>query len=235
MPDTMKKGLDLIPGDKAVVMLSGGPDSAACLAHANAFCEDGVVNVYVDFDQSMSEVEKKLVKKQSEYYDNDSIIFDVGEIAHQAHGIRDKVETEDKSDILGSEDLRYYPLRNIQMMLMGGKVADMVGADDLYVGLHSFGNTPDSSEDTLEPLSQSMDAASTTEGGFQIAMPFSGHGWEEGIAYGHDLGAPWHLTYSCYREPESLDDPKHCGKCYSCQQRKEKFEEAGVDDPIEYE
>ena len=47
---------------------------------------------------------------------------------------------------------------------------------------------------------------------------------------GSELGVDFSLTYSCYKGGE-----KHCGKCGTCVERKEAFEQAGINDPTEYE
>jgi 7-cyano-7-deazaguanine synthase len=63
-----------------------------------------------------------------------------------------------------------------------------------------------------------------------LLTPFIRWKKEQIVAVGKQLGAPLHLTYSCYMGRE-----KHCGKCATCIERRRAFEMAGVKDETEYE
>jgi hypothetical protein len=69
-----------------------------------------------------------------------------------------------------------------------------------------------------------------TEKEISIEAPFSGKPKSETIKAGAELGVPFELTWSCYR-----DGPLHCGKCESCVNRKKAFAQAGIRDPTEYD
>jgi 7-cyano-7-deazaguanine synthase len=63
----------------------------------------------------------------------------------------------------------------------------------------------------------------------RIEAPFSNLQKSEVLKIGKQLGVPFELTWSCYRNEE-----KHCGRCESCMNRKNAFKEAKIDDPTEY-
>lgn len=63
----------------------------------------------------------------------------------------------------------------------------------------------------------------------RVATPFLAHSKTAIVARGAALGAPLHLTWSCY-QGEAL----HCGRCGTCVERREACQRAGVEDPTEY-
>lgn len=229
----MKTGIDLVvEGDHAVVLLSGGTDSAVLLAHANEYYEE-VSSVYVDFGKDPSLAERYTSTKLADHYDSNLVVFDNEHISDQVQAMDRVVDVKDKSELEDSEHQDYYPLRAINMIMLGGMVADMTEADDLYVGFHEgLGNTPDSNVDVSAGMEKAM--AHSSSSSFQVCMPFAGHSRGEVIAYGDQLDVPWVKTYSCYGEAGNPKKPVHCGECFSCVQRREKFQEAGVEDSAQF-
>ena len=69
-----------------------------------------------------------------------------------------------------------------------------------------------------------------TDKHIEVVSPFCNINKIDIVKIGTELGVDFSLTYSCYKGNE-----KHCGKCGTCQERKEAFEKAGITDPTEYE
>jgi 7-cyano-7-deazaguanine synthase len=122
------------------------------------------------------------------------------------------------------------PFRNGIMLSIAAGYAESVNADAIVLGNH-FGDHaiyPDCRVNFIGPMSDAIKQG--TYAGIELISPFSRVDKTE-IAYlGSVLGVPYALTYSCYK-----GGVKHCGKCGTCVERKEAFEKSGVSDPTEYE
>ena len=93
---------------------------------------------------------------------------------------------------------------------------------------------PDTRPEFVEAMNKAVNLASKrymeTGRGFSIECPIIRWTKKEIIQAGATLGVPFELTWSCYQDGELA-----CGRCSSCQDRLKGFEEAGLEDPLEYE
>ncbi len=101
-------------------------------------------------------------------------------------------------------------------------------AGDVVPHLVSNSIYPDCREDFVIPFSRAMQMGN--EPPVIVEGPFLHVSKTDIVRTGYDLGAPFHLTWSCYKGGE-----KHCSKCGTCVERREAFSLAGVTDPTEYE
>lgn len=99
--------------------------------------------------------------------------------------------------------------------------------DEVWLGVHGGDHHiyPDCRPDFIDPLALAVHAAY----GIAIRAPFLHTDKAGAASLGHTLGAPLHLTWSCYEGGQT-----HCGRCGTCVERAEAFHLAGIPDPTQY-
>jgi len=221
-----------------VVLLSGGLDSATCLALARA---DG-------FDPACLLVQ---------YGQRHAVELDRARVVAQAQGVRDvRVVTVDLRAIGGSAltaevpvpkdrpagaraegiPVTYVPARNTVFLALALGLAETIGATDLYIGVNAvdYSGYPDCRPEFIrafEALANLATRAGVEGARFRIHAPLSGMTKAEIIHTGTRLGVDYALTHSCY-DPDA--EGRACGRCDSCLIRREGFRAAGVADPTSY-
>jgi 7-cyano-7-deazaguanine synthase len=122
------------------------------------------------------------------------------------------------------------PFRNGVFLAVTVAYAASVRADTILYGAHGSDeeNYPDCRREFYKAFEEAARLGTETE--ITIDAPFSGMTKAEMIMRGTELGVPFHLTWSCYR-----NGLLHCGACESCNNRKKAFLKAGIPDPTEYE
>ncbi len=213
--------------NKCVVVLSGGPDSATVAYWA---------------------------KKHG--YDTYAISFKYGQIAAKeveyARKIADKLQiplkTVDLSalkDVFGgvtslcnrsipmTSDFSspiIVPFRNAIFLSIAVSYASSICANKIFYGAHGSDEPfyPDCRREFYKAYEKAARLGTDSE--ITIEAPFSDRPKAGIVKIGTELGVPFNLTWSCYRNGK-----KHCGKCESCTNRKKAFTEAGIVDPTEYE
>ena len=124
----------------------------------------------------------------------------------------------------------YVPFRNAHFLAVAVSWAEVLGAEKIYIGAveQDSSGYPDCRPAYYEAFNEVIKAG-TKEGRIEIVTPLIAHAEGGDRAPGLELGAPFHLTWSCY----SRED-KACGVCDSCVLRLRAFREAGAQDPIPY-
>ena len=223
------------PGDKkrAVVLLSGGLDSAtACAMAAN----DGLELYCLSFDYGQTlKGELDCAGKLARHYgakDHKILRLDLASIGGSALTDpsidipMDRDENE-MADIPPS----YVPARNTIFLSIALAWAEVLDADHIYIGVNAvdYSGYPDCRPDFIEAYQFMTDRATRrgVEGSpIRIATPLL-HLSKSGIVRrGLELGVPYQYTWSCYTGGENP-----CGRCDSCVLRAKAFREAGVADP----
>ena len=122
------------------------------------------------------------------------------------------------------------PFRNGIMLAIACGIAESNGLKRVMIANHAGDHSiyPDCRPEFVKAMDSAMTAG--TYEGVKLAAPYTnitkGDIVKKGVALGIDYGK----TYSCYRGKE-----RHCGRCGTCQERKEAFKEAGIIDPTNYE
>lgn len=129
----------------------------------------------------------------------------------------------------------YVPARNAIMLSIALAYAETVNADEIYIGAHclDYSGYPDCRPEFIKAYQAMADLATkrAIEGRpIKIQVPLIQLDKKQIIEKGRELGVPFELTRSCYRE-----GAKSCGTCDSCVLRKKGFTEAGIKDPVEYD
>lgn len=226
---------------KAVVLLSGGVDSATCLARAvEAFGKRNVFALIAWYGQRHKR-EIESARKLSELYDVESAEVDLTEVfGLSSCSLLEKnnvdVENGDYADQIkragGKPVATYVPFRNGLFLSAAASLALSVGADTIVYGAHmddAAGNAyPDCSEDFVEKMNAAV--AAGTGGQVRVWAPYVHSNKAKIVADGLRLGVPYEVTWSCYKGGD-----RACGKCGTCIDRLKAFKANGAVDPIEYE
>jgi len=221
---------------KAVVLLSGGLDSTTTLAQAIA---DGneVTALSFRYGQRHSR-ELTSASNVAKFYGVNHVIVDLDLSMFRSALTREEIEVpenRDESQMGKDIPVTYVPARNIIMMSVAAGLCESVDADRIYIGANvvDYSGYPDCRPEFFEAFENMIKVG--TKAGVEghpigIVTPILKCSKADIVRLGKKLGAPLHLTWSCYEGGE-----KACGKCDSCQLRLRGFQEAGYKDEIEYE
>ena len=122
------------------------------------------------------------------------------------------------------------PFRNGIMLAAAAGFAESAGAEGLVIAAHTGDHTiyPDCREDFMRAMGDAMRLG--TDAGIQLLRPFIAMNKGQIAAEGARLGVDYARTWSCYK-----GGAVHCGKCGTCVERREAFQQAGLVDPTVYE
>ena len=125
----------------------------------------------------------------------------------------------------------YVPFRNAHLLSAAVSWGEVIGATSIYIGAVAEDSSgyPDCRPEFYDAFQRVLDIGTKPETHITIETPVIGMRKSEIVQRGIELGAPLHLTWSCYQESELA-----CGNCDSCALRLRAFREAGVADPIPY-
>ncbi len=216
----------------AVVLLSGGLDSATCLAIANSLgfrCHA----LSVDYGQrhsseliaaqkvaqSMS-AELKTIKLDLRAFGGSALTDDIDVPEEEGEGI----------------PVTYVPARNTIMLSLALAWAEVLGAGDIFIGVNAvdYSGYPDCRGEFIEAY-ENMARLATKAGveGQQLSIhtPLIDMSKADIIQRGSELGVDYAMTVSCY---QADDEGRACGVCDSCRIRAAGFAAAGVADPTRY-
>jgi 7-cyano-7-deazaguanine synthase len=220
---------------KAVVLLSGGLDSATTLAIAKSkgyACYALSVNYH---QRHIAELEAaKKIAAQFKVDEHKTIEMDLSWMLTSALTNPDlKVPTELSTHI----PITYVPARNTLMLTLALGWAEVIGAHDIFIGVNAvdYSGYPDCRPEYMEQFQKMANLAtkSAVEGQtIQLHTPLIDLSKEAIIAKGVGLGVNYSLTVSCYQADQA---GRACGVCDSCRLRQNGFKAAGIDDPTPYQ
>ncbi|MBL6718809.1 MAG: 7-cyano-7-deazaguanine synthase QueC [Pseudomonadales bacterium] len=226
----------LAPGEgrPAVVLLSGGLDSATVLAAAKSA---GYACHAIAFDYGQKHrAELFAAARVAEAQGAESfriIRLDAGAFSGSALTDDDLAVPESPTEGI---PITYVPARNTIFLAHALGMAEALGATDLALGVNAvdYSGYPDCRPafiDAFEALANLATKVGVESGAFRVHAPLLMLTKAEIIRWGMDLGVPYHLTVSCYQATEA---GLACGRCDSCRLRREGFAVAGVADPTPY-
>jgi 7-cyano-7-deazaguanine synthase len=222
---------------KAVVLLSGGLDSATVLAIA---MHDGFSPVALSFDYGQRHrIELEAAKQiaADARVQHPIITFDLRQFGGSAlTGDIDVPKDRAEEQMSSAIPVTYVPARNTIFLSFALGVAETIGAFDIFAGMNAldYSGYPDCRPEFVDAF-QNLANLATKEGveGNKITIhaPLIRMSKAQIIQTGTKLGVNYALTSSCY-------DPSAgglaCGRCDSCLLRRKGFMEAGVPDPTHY-
>ena len=221
----------------AIVLLSGGIDSATTMAVAKA---EGLTLYTLSFDYGQRHKrELEAARKISSFFNaRKHLIMKIELNKIGGSALTGSIEVpKDINDINTSEliPVTYVPARNTIFLSIALAWAEVIDAEAIYIGANSidYSGYPDCRPEFLEAF-EKMAVVATKTGVqekriIQIRAPLLQLTKSQIIQRGAELGVDYAMTWSCY-DPGS--DGLPCSLCDSCRFRQKGFEEAGIDDPL---
>ena len=220
---------------KAVILLSGGLDSATTLAIAKSEgyeCYALSVNYH---QRHIAELEAaKKIAAHFNVKDHKTVELDLSWMLTSALTNPElKVPTELSAHI----PITYVPARNTLMLTLALGWAEVIGAHDIFIGVNAvdYSGYPDCRPEYMMQFQKMANLAtkSAVEGkAIQLHTPLIDLSKEAIIAKGVHLGVDYSVTVSCYQADK---DGLACSVCDSCRLRQNGFKAAGMIDPTHYQ
>lgn len=219
---------------KAVVLLSGGLDSATCLAIARSQGFDCYALSFAYGQRHVSELNaSERVAQAFDVVEHRVIEIDMGGIGGSALTDHSIDVPEQPSDTI---PVTYVPARNTVFLSYALAWAEVLEAQDIFIGVNAvdYSGYPDCRPEFISAYEKMANLA--TKAGVEghhltIQTPLIDLTKAEIIQKGTELGVDYALTVSCYSADES---GAACGLCDSCRLRKAGFEQAAIADPTRY-
>jgi 7-cyano-7-deazaguanine synthase len=222
---------------KAVCLLSGGLDSATCLALAR---RDGFDCYALSFDYGQRHrVELECAAKIAASLGASGhrvLRFDLREFGQSALTSDIPVPKGRSADQMGQEiPVTYVPARNTIFLSFALAWAEVLEASDIFIGVNAldYSGYPDCRPEFIDAFTRMANLATkaAVEGRTQIRIhtPLLRLTKSRIVKLAAEVGLDFSLTHSCY-DPDSAGRP--CGACDSCVLRRKGFEEAGIVDPL---
>ena len=216
----------------AVVLMSGGMDS--CVAAAIAAGEYTLSFLHLNYGQRTEERELKAFHDLADFFRVERRL--VVPMSHLSRiggsSLTDHAIPVEKAD-LGRQEVpsSYVPFRNAGMLAVAVSWAEVIGAGAVVVGAveEDSSGYPDCRREFFEAFQRVIDLGTKPATRMVIETPVIGLSKAAIVQKGTALGAPLHLTWSCYQREDIA-----CGMCDSCALRLRGFQIAGIDDPIPY-
>lgn len=219
---------------KAVILLSGGLDSATVVAMAKA---DGYACYTMSFDYGQ--------RHRAELQAAERVARQLGVIEHKVigldlNGMGGSALTDESIAVPESPSagipVTYVPARNTVFLSLALGWAEVLDARDIFIGVNAvdYSGYPDCRPEFVEAFERMANLATKAgvEGnGFRIQTPLQYLSKAQIIQAGVARGVDYGLTVSCYQDDEQ---GRACGKCDSCRLRADGFAAAGISDPTPY-
>lgn len=225
---------------RAVVLLSGGLDSATAAAEAKA-AGFAVFALTVDYGQRHS-VELEAARRVARSLGVErQIVLPIDLRAFGGSALTDCIEVPKDRPTATLADqgvpITYVPARNTILLSLALGWAEVLGAFDLFVGVNcvDYSGYPDCRPEFIEGFERLANLATRAgvegTGRFRIHTPLIRLTKEQIIARGLELGVDFGQTHSCY---DPSPEGHACGRCDSCRLRLEGFARLGQTDPAPY-
>jgi len=219
--------------ERAVVLVSGGMDSATAVAEA---IDRGYEPLFLHTSYGQATEDREFECAQQLAQD-----FDAGDFLHveTEHLARigassltdDSIEVEEAD--LDSDEIpsSYVPFRNANLLSMATSYAEAQEATAVFIGAHSedFSGYPDCRLAFFEAFQDVMDVGTKPETDISLEAPFVEWSKTDIVERGLELEVPFEHTWSCYQSTAPA-----CGTCDACAFRLQAFQRVGVEDPIDY-
>jgi len=216
----------------AVVLASGGMDSAVTAAIANQTCR--LAFLHLNYGQRTAKRELQAFKELADFYQVEKkLVVNVGHLSQIGGSSLTDTEIEVEEANLESEEIptSYVPFRNANLLAIATSWAEVISATKIFVGVveEDSSGYPDCRREFYDVFEKVIDVGTKPTTQIEIVTPIITLKKHEIVLKGKELYVPFELTWSCYRR-----DDVACGVCDSCGFRLRGFQRAGLDDPIQY-
>ncbi|WP_133479280.1 7-cyano-7-deazaguanine synthase QueC [Cognatilysobacter segetis] len=225
----------MVPPRRAVVLLSGGMDSAVVVAIAKSQGFD-VHALSVRYGQRhTSELDAAArVAAQLGVAGHKTVDVDLRSIGGSA--LTDDIDVPTGGDTGSAIPVTYVPARNTIMLSLALGWAEVLGANDIFCGVNAvdYSGYPDCRPEfvqAFERLANLATKAGVEGAGLRVHAPLQFMSKADIAREGVRLGVDFGLTVSCYQADA---DGRACGQCDACRLRAQGFDAAGVADPTRY-
>src|SRR5467141_3876257 len=225
---------------KAVVLLSGGMDSCVSTAIARErHGETRLALLHAGYGQRTQERERRAFEDIADWLEvRRRLVVQLDHFrAIGGSALTDKNISVPENE-LGAPGphgsaipVTYVPFRNAHFLSVAVSWGETIGAGAIYIGAVAEDSSgyPDCRPEYYRVFQELIRVGTRPETQIEIVAPVITLKKNEIIRRGIELGAPLHLTWSCYQNEDTA-----CGVCDSCQLRLRAFAEAGATDPIPY-
>lgn len=222
-------------GRHTLVVLSGGMDSAAAMGLYAAMGHQ-LTAVSIDYGQRHAR-ELDAARAVAEHYGAAHAVEPVGRLGGlwlRSGSALTNPDVPVPEGHYADESMRSTVVPNRNMIIASVAVGTAVatGAGRVVLGVHAGDHPiyPDCRPQFVTLLDQLAQVANEGYAQLRVLAPFMEATKTDIAALGAALGVPFALTWSCYQGGE-----RHCGRCGTCVERREAFQQAGVADPTTYE
>jgi 7-cyano-7-deazaguanine synthase len=217
--------------NKAVVLLSGGLDSATTLYYAQDQgyqCQCLLFDYGQRHNKELGQAKRIAEKARCQYY-----VLKI-QMPWQGSALLDRSLNlpQGRKNISKEIPATYVPSRNIIFLSFAASFAEAVGAKAVFIGANAvdYSGYPDCRPEFYEAYQKALDTGTKTgveHHKIRIYTPLIRKTKSQIIRLGKKLDVPYELTWSCY-----AGGKRPCGKCDSCILRAKGFKEAGIVDPV---
>ena len=219
--------------NKAVVLLSGGMDSAVSAAF---IIQRGyrVAALHLNYGQRTQTKELECFEEITKHYGIDEkLVVDVSHLLK----IGGSSLTDETINITASESgskeipATYVPFRNGNILAIAASWAEVIGAEALVIGATQvdYSGYPDCREEFFSAMENAINLGTKPDTHIKIITPILNNTKADIVRLGTELGVPFEHTWSCYSSNDIA-----CGVCDSCTLRLKGFAGAGIEDPVKY-
>ncbi len=227
-------GLDSTARERIVLCLSGGMDSCVCAALAAR--DRDVYALHFSYGQRTEARELKSAREIARLTGAKELMHLRIDLFRRIGGSAltdtniDVPEAAEESQIGASVPVTYVPFRNAHFLSAAVSWAEVLGAKSVMIGAveQDSSGYPDCRPAYYEAFNELI-RQGTKEGAIRVETPLIALRKSEIVRLGVELGAPFHVSWSCYSGEQEA-----CGVCESCALRLRAFREAGALDPVAY-
>ncbi len=216
----------------AVVAVSGGMDSCVTVAIAGENFE--LAFAHINYGQRTEKRELKAFNDIADFFDvKERLVIDYTHLSKiGGSSLTDKNISISKADLNNKKiPTSYVPFRNANILSACVSWAEILKAKAVFIGavFEDSSGYPDCRPEFFSAFEKMIDIGTKPETKIKVETPIIHLSKSEIVKKGVELNAPLHLSWSCYQNEDEA-----CGVCDSCALRLRGFQQAGVEDPINY-